>query len=121
MFVSYIIVSPLSGTRFYNTQTGIQAYLEVHSMAKKKKQAAQPQKARSATEQAVYNVAVPEEIIRRAEREFPKETYWTPFKVAQKYNMTISSARKLLKIMEEKGVIALYTRNSRSPVYVPKR
>ena len=90
-------------------------------MAKKKKQAAQVQKARSATEQAVYNVAVPAELVKRAEKEFPKESYWTPFKVAQKYNMTLSSARKLLKIMEEKGVIALYTRNRRSPVYVPRK
>ncbi|MCE4614251.1 MAG: 30S ribosomal protein S25e [Desulfurococcales archaeon] len=90
-------------------------------MAKKKKQSSQPQKARSMTEQAMYNVAVPEELIKRAEKEFPKESYWTPFKVAQKYNLTLSSAKKLLRIMEEKGVVALYTPNKRSPVYVPEK
>ncbi len=89
-------------------------------MAKKKKQQTQPQKARSVTEQAVYNVAVPEELLKRAEKEFPKESYWTPYKAAQKYGLTLSTARKLLKMLEEKGVLSLYTPNKRSPVYVPK-
>ena len=75
---------------------------------------------RTLTEQARYDVSVPEELLNRARRDLVKEAYLTPFKVAQRYNITISTARKVLKMLEEEGVLVLFTPNRRSPVFVPK-
>lgn len=86
---------------------------------KKKQQA--PQKARSITDQAMYNVSVPDALLVRAEKDLVREVYMTPYTVAQRYNVTISTARKLLRMLAEKGVLKLYSRNRRSPVYVPAK
>ena len=86
---------------------------------KKKQQTAA--KARSITDQAMYNVSVPDALLSRAEKDLVREAYMTPYTVAQKYNVTISTARKLLKMLEEKGVLKLYSKSRRSPVYVPAK
>ncbi|MEB3773735.1 MAG: 30S ribosomal protein S25e [Desulfurococcales archaeon] len=75
---------------------------------------------RSLAEQARYDVSVPQELINRAKRDLVREQYLTPFKVAQRYNVTISTARKVLKMLEAEGVLVLFTPNRRSPVYVPR-
>ncbi|MCE4602915.1 MAG: 30S ribosomal protein S25e [Desulfurococcales archaeon] len=75
---------------------------------------------RSLTEQARYDVSVPEELLKRARRDLARESYVTPFKVSQRYNVTISTARKVLRMLEEEGTLVLFTPNRRSPVYVPK-
>jgi len=75
---------------------------------------------RSLAEQARYDVSVPMELLERARRDAFKESYLTPFKVAQRYNVTISTARKVLKMLADEGVIVLFTPNRRAPVYVPR-
>ncbi|MEB3780280.1 MAG: hypothetical protein GSR85_08640 [Desulfurococcales archaeon] len=75
---------------------------------------------RSLAEQARYDVSVPTELVERARRELVRDRYLTPFRVAQRYNVTLSTARKLLKILEDEGLIVLFTPNRRSPLYLPK-
>jgi len=75
---------------------------------------------RSLAEQARYDVSVPQELIMRARRDLLKEQYLTPFKVAQRYNVTISTARKILKMLEAEGELVLFTPNRRSPIYIPR-
>ncbi len=89
-------------------------------MAKKKKESTKQSKARSIVQQAEYDVSLPKELIERAKRDVKREKYLTPFKLHQKYNISLSTARKLLKALEEEGVIIKFTSNRRSPVYVPK-
>ncbi len=79
----------------------------------------QKKQARSAVTQAMYDVSVPPELLERAKRDAKREKYLTPFTVAQKYNVSISTARKLLRMLAEEGVIVYFSRSRRSPVYVP--
>ncbi len=89
-------------------------------MAKKKAKVAAQKQARSAVKQAEYDVSLPEELVERARRDVRRERYLTPFKVHQKYNVSLSTARKLLRRLEEEGVLVKFTANRRSPIYVPK-
>ncbi len=75
---------------------------------------------RSLAEQARYDVSVPVELVERAKKELVRDRYLTPFRVAQRYNVTLSTARKLLRILEEEGLVVLFTRNRRSPLYLPR-
>ncbi len=59
-------------------------------------------------------------LVERAKRELAREKWLTPHKVAQRYGITVSLARKLLRELEEQGVIVLFSRNRRAPVYLPK-
>ncbi len=77
-------------------------------------------KARSAVEQARYDVSLPQELLDRARRDAERERYMTPYRVAQKYNVTISTARKILYALEEEGVLVRFTRNRRSPIFIHK-
>ncbi|MCE4627663.1 MAG: 30S ribosomal protein S25e [Desulfurococcales archaeon] len=89
-------------------------------MAKKKGKGAQQKQARSLVKQAEYDVSLAPELLERARRDIKREKYLTPFKVHQKYNVSLSTARKLLKALEEEGLIVKFTPNRRSPIYVPK-
>ena len=89
-------------------------------MAKKKGKAQAQKQARSAVKQAEYDVSLPEELVERARRDVRREKYLTPFRVHQKYNVSLSTARKLLRRLEEEGVLVKFTANRRSPVYVPR-
>jgi len=89
-------------------------------MAKKKAKGGPAKQARSAVKQAEYDVSLPDELLERARKEVRREKYLTPFKVHQKYNVSLSTARKLLRALEEEGVLIKFTANRRSPIYVPK-
>ncbi len=88
----------------------------------KKKQKGGPSKgvARGLVEQAEYDVSLPEELVERAKRDLKREKYLTPFKVHQKYSVSLSTARKLLRRLEEEGLVVKFTPNRRSPIYIPK-
>ncbi len=90
------------------------------AVAKKKQKGGGKSQARSLVQQAEYDVSLPKELLDRARRDVKRERYLTPFKVHQKYNVSLSTARKLLRALEEEGVIVKFTANRRSPVYVPK-
>ena len=90
-------------------------------MAKKKKgEEKGGGKGRSVVEQAIYDVSLPPELLERAKKDIRREKYLTPYKIAQKYSVTISTARKLIKALEEEGLIVKFSGSRRSPVYVPR-
>ncbi len=74
---------------------------------------------RSLVDQARYDVSLPDELLKRAKRDLKREKYLTPLRLAEKYNVTLSTARKILKSLEEEGLIVKFGRSRRSPVYVP--
>lgn len=90
-------------------------------MAKKKKGGGgEEKKGRSIVVQAEYDVSVPKELLERARRDAKRERYLTPWTVSQKYNVSLSTARKLLRMLEEEGVIVRFSGSRRAPVYLPK-
>lgn len=88
-------------------------------MAKKKKGGGE-EKGRSIVAQAEYDVSVPQELLEKARRELRRERYLTPWTVSQKYSVSLSTARKLLRMLEEEGVIVRFSGSRRSPVYLPR-
>lgn len=91
-------------------------------MAKKKKEKGKGEgkgKARSLVEQAKYDVSLPPELLERAKKDLKREKYLTPLKLSQKYNVTLSTARKILRALEEEGLIVKFGASRRAPVYVP--
>jgi len=69
---------------------------------------------------AVTDVLLPEGLLERARKELARGRYHTPFKVAQRYGVTISVAKKILNILEKEGVLVRYSGTRRTPIYVPK-
>lgn len=59
------------------------------------------------------------EVLERALNELPREKTLTPFKVATRLGIPISSAKRILRLLESKGIIRLYSRSRRNPIYVP--
>ncbi|MGB9785437.1 MAG: 30S ribosomal protein S25e [Fervidicoccaceae archaeon] len=90
-------------------------------MPKQKKEEKQQSSARSLVQQAEMNVSVPTDLLKRAEREVKGMDYITPFSLAQKLSVSISTARKILKMLEESKAVEIVSRNRRSPVYAPKK
>lgn len=86
-------------------------------MARKKRPAPQEQ-AGGGEEEMI--VELTPQFIERAKRELVREKWLTPYKVAQKYGITVSLAKKLLRELEAQGVLVLFSRNRRAPVYLPK-
>ena len=76
-------------------------------------------KARSLVEQARYDVSLPQELLERAKKDVKREKYLTPLKLSQRYNVTLSTARKILKALENEGLIVKFGASRRAPVYVP--
>ena len=59
------------------------------------------------------------DLIKRFERDLKRGSFEiiTPYQLAQAYSIRISTARKLLRIANEKGLIKLYS-GGRNPIYV---
>ncbi len=88
--------------------------------SKSKKKKKEVSVTRKAKEQALYDAVVPQELIERAKRELVKERCITPFMVAQRYSIKLSSAKKLLRILWSMNIIEPYNYNRRVPIFVPK-
>ncbi len=54
-------------------------------------------------------------------KEIKRMKYVTPYLVASKFGIKISRAKKVLKALEEQGVVAAYDMNHRVPIYVPTK
>lgn len=67
---------------------------------------------------AVLDATLPQELVDNVEREARKSKYMTPYLVAEKFEVKISTAKKILRNLAEKGVLKLYSGGSRSPIYV---
>ncbi len=68
-----------------------------------------------------YTAYVPEQLYKRIAREIRREKYITPYMLAEKYSMTISLARQVLRRLEKEGIVKLYSPNRRAPIYVIAR
>ncbi len=66
-----------------------------------------------------YTAFVPEKLYQRIRRAIVHEKYVTPYQLAEKYNMTISLAKKVLRRLEKEGVVKLYAYNRRAAIYLP--
>ncbi len=64
-------------------------------------------------------IEVTGDIIKRFERDLKRGSFKviTPYQLAQIYSIRISTARKLLRAVAEKGLIKLYS-GGRNPIYV---
>jgi len=76
--------------------------------------------ARSTVQQAAYDVGLPEEILSKVRGDLRRERYLTPFKVAQRYDVSVSTAKRILKALEEEGLLRRVGGTRRTPIYVPK-
>lgn len=76
---------------------------------------------RSITQQALYEAHAPKELVDRVRRDVKRRQfdYLTPYLLSEKYTVTISTAKKVLKELLEGGEIRLFSSGRRSPVYVP--
>ena len=61
------------------------------------------------------------ELISRVKKDLSKLNYVTPYKVANSYNVALSTARRILKELEKEGVLVLYSPSRRNPVYILKQ
>jgi len=61
------------------------------------------------------------ELVSKVEREIRKseDPYITPFTISQKYGIKVSSAKRILKLLEEKGLIQLVSHTRRVRAYRP--
>lgn len=63
---------------------------------------------------------LPQEIIQKAKVELPKEKFVTAYRVAQRYGIKISAAKRLLKILSQEGIMKKAPGSSRRTlIYVP--
>ncbi|MET1128434.1 MAG: 30S ribosomal protein S25e [Thermoproteota archaeon] len=68
-----------------------------------------------------FTAFVPESLYKRIAREVVREKFVTPYMIAEKYDMTISLAKQVLRRLEREGVLKLYAPSRRAPIYVPAR
>ncbi len=66
-----------------------------------------------------YTVVLPEQLYKRIAREIQREPFVTPYMLAEKYNMTVSLAKRVLRRLEAEGLVKLYAKSRRAPIYVP--
>jgi len=90
-------------------------------MPKQKKEEKQQTSSRTIVQQAEVDVSVPAELLKRAEREVKGMDYITPFSLAQKLSVSLSTAKKILRMLEESKAVELVSRSRRSPLFVPKK
>ncbi|MFN4046328.1 MAG: hypothetical protein ACK4H7_03200 [Acidilobaceae archaeon] len=90
------------------------------SKGKKPKKVEKVAEVKGAYVDALVETGLAPDLIEKARREVVKEKYLTPFRVAQKYGIKVSTARRLLKILAGEGVITLHSSGRRAPIYVPK-
>ncbi len=90
-------------------------------MAKQKgKGGGKAREARSTVQQAAYDVGLPKELLDKVRGDLRREKYLTPFKVSQRYDVSLSTAKRILKALEEEGLVLRVGGTRRSPIYVPK-
>jgi small subunit ribosomal protein S25e len=60
------------------------------------------------------------ELLAKVEKEIARaeDPYVTPSTIAQKYGVKVSTAKKILRLLEEKGLVKLVSRTRRTRVYV---
>lgn len=67
-----------------------------------------------------FRAFVPEDLVKRVRQEIVREKFVTPYMLAERYSITISLARRVLKRLREEGVLELYEPSRRASIYVVK-
>ena len=67
-----------------------------------------------------FTAFVPDNVVKRISREIRREQFVTPNMIAERYSMTVSLAKKVLKRLEKEGLVELYAPNRRAPIYIVK-
>jgi len=78
--------------------------------------------AQAPSREARANIFEPtEELIKRIKAMVSKQDvkYYTPYILAQELNIRVSTARKILREAEKRGILRLYSGGRRSPIYIP--
>jgi len=95
--------------------------LSKESKARKAKAPAKAEGVRPEYIQALLETGLTPDLIEKARRELVKEKYVTPFRVAQKYGIKVSTARRLLRILAGEGLLSLVSGTRRARIYVPRQ
>lgn len=67
-----------------------------------------------------FTAFVPENLMKRIKREIVREKFVTPYMLAEKYNMAMSLAKRVLRRLEQEGIVELYARSRRASIYIIK-
>lgn len=68
-----------------------------------------------------YDPALSEELVRKVAKDVAGMKYITPYLVAEKHGIPISTARRVLKLLEAEGLVKLLSPGRRTPIYVPAK
>ena len=68
-----------------------------------------------------YTAFVPENLYKRIARDIRREKFVTPYMIAEKYSMTVSLAKQVLRRLEREGLVELYSPSRRAPIYLVKQ
>ncbi len=74
---------------------------------------------RSIVQQALYDVSVQQELLDKIAKDAKHQKFLTPYMVHERYGVSITTARKVLRMLAEQGVLKLYMPGRRTPIYVP--
>jgi len=88
------------------------------ALDKQKKEAKLPRKSRE--ERKVLPSLIDDSLVRRAERTVRNTDLITPSLLASTLNVKVSVARKLIKMLAEKGVISIVDKSRELIIAVPK-
>ncbi len=65
-----------------------------------------------------FTAFVPENVYKRIARDIRREKFVTPYMIAERYSMTLSLAKQVLRRLESEGVVRLYSPSRRAPLYI---
>jgi small subunit ribosomal protein S25e len=65
-----------------------------------------------------FTAFVPENVYKRIARDIRREKFVTPYMIAERYSMTLSLAKQVLRRLEKEGVVKLYSASRRAPLYI---
>ncbi|ALU11876.1 30S ribosomal protein S25 [Ignicoccus islandicus DSM 13165] len=74
---------------------------------------------KKSTRGVTQRVVAEGDVLRKAEAIVRKMQYVTPYVLANKMEVGIGLAKRILRDLETKGVVKLYSKNRRVQVYVP--
>ena len=95
--------------------------MEKRQIVLQRKQAEKERRAQQAELRQEKIALVTEETLKNIANEVTKWNCITPYEVATKFNLKISTARKVLRLLSSQGVISLVDKGRRVEIYIPKK
>jgi len=65
-----------------------------------------------------FTAFVPDNVYKRIARDIRREKFVTPYMLAERYSMTLSLAKQVLRRLEAEGLVKLYSPSRRAPLYI---